>query len=198
MFATRSRAGGAQRCLRAWLAGGGAGFALLLGSCSAPVGHTATLPSNNLTSVPPSHSRNTFKVRAKVPTNYSETRSGAANFVRNYYMVSNVALSTGSVIKLRSLSLSSCTVCQNFISYIEKQITPKGKVVGQGYYLMRVESTPIVGNAEPVSVTYRVGAQKLIGRNGQTLQWSPPIGPQTVTVVVVWFKGRWYVDQIQI
>lgn len=47
MFATNSRPGGAQPRRRAWLAGGVAGLAVLLGSCSAPAGHTATVPSIN-------------------------------------------------------------------------------------------------------------------------------------------------------
>lgn len=195
MFATRSRAGGAQRCLRVWLAGGGAGFALLLGSCSAPVGHTATPPSPKELIASSAKPTPSIANLAEDGGIHSHTRDGAAAFVDLYYQMSNAAIHSLQVDKLINLSMSSCT-CRKFAWYLQREIAPTGHLSGVGYHVFNVTAGPIFGNHDIVRVAYGISRLLLMSSSGKVLSVSPAIGYNVAQVLLTWTENRWYVQDI--
>ncbi|MHB8341093.1 MAG: hypothetical protein ACYDB7_07950 [Mycobacteriales bacterium] len=126
-----------------------------------------------------------------------ETPAGAAAFVRAYFAESNRVYDTNDTSQIRLYSLPSCSVCNYFFTNIERNIAPRGRLVGGRYVLIYVRpDSQILSGLNTVSVRAYINSQMLVTNSGTLLETVPGIPPTTLAFFCSWTRMGWRISRI--
>lgn len=163
-------------------------------ACAPPAERPAPLPTPTIGSAAPSPS---LTPPSPDPLVSEYSPAGATAFVQYYFDVYNYALITGRTEELRSLQVSECKTCTNFVNGIS-DVWSTGRASG-GTVNLENAGTPEFQPSQPTVLSfasYATSTLTVFDRAGATKMAAPPERGRLV-ITLSRQADRWLVTEVQ-